>query len=97
MDIYSFVFVLIIFFGGIVIAIAAYYEYTLNKCKYEKQQIMKKQRSIFESEPILLRETNLENQYDDAPYSLYKDYFDQASPWMGTEWSHPSIEASTRY
>lgn len=97
METNSFLFVLIIFFAGIIFAVSAYYEYTLQQCKYQQNQLKKKQKSIFESEPILLQDTNLENQYDDSPYSLYKDYFDQASPWVGTEWSHPSAEASTRY
>lgn len=50
----------------------------------------KSSSSIFESEPILLQQTNLENQFDDMPYSLYKDYFEQSSPWIGTQWDHPS-------
>jgi hypothetical protein len=49
-----------------------------------------RKNDIFSSKPILERNTNLENQFDDNPYLLYKDYFDQASPWVGTEWSHPS-------
>ena len=59
---------------------------------------LKKKENIFESTPILQQDTNLENQYDDSPYTLYKDYFDQASPWVGTEFSHPSDnETSTSY
>lgn len=97
MDTNSFLFILIVFFSGMVLAISSYYEYTLQKCKYQKAQLMKKKKSIFESEPILLQDTNLENQYDDSPYSLYKDYFDQASPWIGTEWSHPNVRDTSSY
>lgn len=38
--------------------------------------------------PILQRETHLEDQFDNEPYNLYRDYFDQNSPWIGTEWAH---------
>ena len=97
METNNFLFILIVFFAGIVMALAAYYEYTLQRCRYEKDQLKKQQKSIFESDPILTQDTNLENQYDDSPYSLYKDYFDQASPWIGTEWSHPSSDDASRY
>jgi len=90
MDTNSLLFIVIVFFCSLLLIIIAYYEYMQKKCEYKNTQLSKKDKSIFESEPILLQDTNLENQYDDSPYSLYKDYFDQASPWVGTEWSHPS-------
>ena len=97
MDYNSLLFILVIFFSGIILAISAYYEYTLKRCKYKNSQLLKKRSSIFETEPILQQDTNLENQYDDSPYTLFKSYFDQASPWVGTAYSHASIESSTQY
>lgn len=97
MDSNALLFLLIIFFAGIIISMSAYYEYKFQQCLYKNTQLAKKRQSIFESDPILQQDVNLENQFDDSPYTLYKDYFDQASPWIGTEWSHPSLEASTRY
>lgn len=96
MDTNSLLFITIAFFSSMILIIAAYYEYTLKKCQYTNNQLAKKKKSIFETEPILLQDTNLENQFDDSPYSLYKDYFDQPSPWVGTEWSHPNDPAKPK-
>jgi hypothetical protein len=90
-------FIVIVFFSVLLLFLAAYYEFKLQKCLYHNTQLTKKKQSIFESEPILTRDTNLENQFDDSPFSIYKDYFDQPSPWIGTEWSHPSNSSSTKY
>ena len=97
MDINTLLFIVIVFFCSLVLIISAYYEYKLKKCNYTNKELLKKPKSIFESEPILTKDTNLENQFDDSPYSMYKDYFDQASPWVGTEWSHPSNDTTSKY
>ena len=90
-------FIIIVFFCSIIFVVSAYYEFTLQKCLYQNSQITKNSDSIFESKTILTRDTNLENQFDDSPYTLYKDYFDQASPWIGTDWSHPSDNSTNPY
>ena len=80
-------FAVIVFFCCSILIITSYYEYKLTKCNYDNQILSKSPKTIFETTPILQQDTNLENQFDDSPYSMYKDYFDQASPWVGTEWS----------
>jgi len=97
MDTNTLLFIVIVFFSSTLLTIAAYYEYKLKQCNYMNEQLAQKRKSIFETEPILKQHTNLENQFDDSPYSIYKDYFDQASPWVGTEWSHPSDESTSKY
>jgi hypothetical protein len=94
MDIYALLFFVIVLFMSVILVLASYYEYNLTKCKYEKARIRKEQQTLdanpYIMEPIMERETNLERQYEDSPYTLYKSYFDQPSPWIGTEYSHKS-------
>jgi hypothetical protein len=93
MDIYALLFFVIVLFMGIIMVISSYYEYSLNRCRYEKSGIIQKQKNEkdpYMMKPILERDTNLEKQYEDSPYTLYKSYFDQPSPWIGTEYSHKS-------
>lgn len=96
MDIYTLLFFVIVLFAGVIMVLASYYEYHLSKCKYDAIQQLKKQEiedNPYRMKPILERETNLERQYEDSPYTLYKSYFDQPSPWIGTEYSHKSDDS----
>lgn len=97
MDIYALLFFVIVLFMSVILVLASYYEYNLNKCRYEKSRDMKKQKDAvgnpYMIKPILERDTNLERQYEDSPYTLYKSYFDQPSPWIGTEYSHKSDDS----
>jgi hypothetical protein len=97
METNTLLFIVIVFFSSLVLVTAAYYEYKLKKCNYTNTQLSEKPKSIFETEPILTQDTNLENQFDDSPYSIYKDYFDQPSPWVGTQWSHPGDSSTSKY
>lgn len=87
MDLNELILIIIIFFSSFILIITGYYEYNLNKCEYDNIQLQKKKGDIFQSQPILKQETNLEHKFDESPFDIYKDYFDQPSPWIGTVWS----------
>jgi hypothetical protein len=92
MDPNTVILILVVSFILIFILMFTYYEYfKQEKCNLLNVTNCKKLMAGLEiNVPILQKETHLETQFDNEPYSLYRDYFDQNSPWIGTSAAHRS-------